>query len=178
MEEKKRSVSIQGVYYGLLTGVVLIVYSLLLFILNQHLNKTLGYVGYLFLIGGMVWGTLEYRKTYMNGFMSYGKAFTACFMIGLFAGILASLYMFVFAQFIHPGFVQELLDQTREQIVNRNANLTEEQIEQAVSTSAKFMSPPLMAIWGFIAYTLISAVISLILAIFLKKEDPSLKTSM
>ena len=159
--------------YGVIVGAVLILYSLLLFLLGMHTNKYLGYVGYVFLIAGMVWGTLEYRKKYLGGFMSYGKAFMSCFMTGLYAGLILGVYMYVFAQFIHPGFIQEMLDLSRQAMYESNANMTEEQVEQALEISAKFMSPVMMAVWAFVGYLFVSAIIGLIAAIFLKKEDKS-----
>jgi hypothetical protein len=177
MEEKPRSVASNGIYYGLITGTVMIVFSLIMFLLDLYLNKAVNWIGYIFLIAGMVYGTLEFRKKYSNGFLTYGKAFTSCFWIGLFAGIIASIYLFVFIQFIHPGFINEMLDQARESMVTSRPEMTEEQVEQALSMSAKFMTPVMMVIWGLVAYAAVSAVIGLILAIFLKKEDPSLNTS-
>jgi hypothetical protein len=178
MEEKPRSSTTHGLYYGLTTGAVLIVFSLLLFITNLYLNKWLSTVGYAILLGGMIWGTMEYRKKYLNGFMSYGQAFGLGFKIGLFAGILGAIYMFFFAQFINPGFTQELLDQTREQMMERSGDMSEEQMEQAIAISAKFMSPPMMAVWSLLYYIVFGAIASLITAIFLKKEDKSLNTSV
>lgn len=177
MEEKPRSVISNGIYYGLITGVVLIVFSLIMFLLDLYLNKTVNWIGYIFLIAGMIWGTIEFRKKYSNGFLSYGKAFGSCFWIGLFAGILASIYLFVFIQFIHPGFINELLDQMRANIVTTNPEMSVEDIEKAISISSKFMSPAMLVVWGLVMYAAMSAVIGLILAIFLKKEDPSLNAS-
>lgn len=178
MEEKPRSVLANGVYYGLITGAALIVFSLIMFLLDLYLNKAVNWIGYIFLIAGMVWGTLEYRKKYANGFLTYGKAFTSCFWIGVFAGILSSLYLYIFVQFIHPGFINELLDQTRASIMTASPDLSDEQIEQTVEMSAKFMTPVMMTIWGLVMYAIISAVAGLILAVFLKKEDPTLKNTM
>lgn len=178
MEEKPRSVLVNGVYYGLITGTALIVFSLIMFLLDLYLNRAVNWIGYIFLIAGMVWGTIEYRKKYSNGFLTYGKAFTSCFWIGVFAGILSSVYLFIFTQFIHPGFINELLDQTRAGIMTSSPDMSEEQIEQAVEMSAKFMTPVMMTIWGLVMYAIIAAVAGLILAVFLKKEDPTLKNTM
>lgn len=178
MEDKSRSSMVQGLYFGAITGAGLIVLSLILFLAGQHMNRMLSSISYVLLIAGMVYGTLDYRKNYMGGFMSYGKAFSVLFWIGLCAGIIASVYMFVFATLIHPGFVQELLEQSREQMLTQNPNLTDEQVEAGLAMAAKFTSPVMMMIFGFLIYTLISAIISLIAAIFLKKEDPSLNTTM
>jgi ABC-type antimicrobial peptide transport system permease subunit len=171
MEENKRSISANALIYGLITGGVMVIFGLLLFILNQHLNRTISYITYLFLIAGMAWGTLAYRKKQLNGFISYGKAFTSCFLIGLFAGILAAIYTFIFATLIHPGFTQELLDQSREQILERTPEISEEQLDVAMNYTEKFTSPVMLMVFGLIIYTIVSAIISLIIAIFIRKED-------
>lgn len=148
MEEKVRTTTTQGLYYGLITGAGLIILSLILFIAGLYMNKMVSSISYLVMIAGMVYGTLDFRKTYTNGF--------------------------IFAQFIHPGFVQEILDQSRENILKSNPEMPEEQMEMAMEWTATVM----MMVWGFIINTIISAVIGLLAALFLKKEDPSLKTAM
>lgn len=178
MEEKPRSVIGNGIYYGLITGAALIVFSLIMFLMDLYLNKAVSWISYVFLVAGMIWGTLDYRNKYSKGFLSYGKAFSSSFWIGLFAGILSSVYLFVFIRFIHPGFVNELLDQARVSIIASQPDMSEEQVEQALSISAKFMSPVMLVVWGLAAYAAMSAIIGLILAFFLKKEDPSLNTSV
>jgi hypothetical protein len=178
MEEKPRSVLSNGIFYGLITGAALIVFSLIMFLLDLYLNRAVSWIGYIFLVAGMIWGTLEFRKKEANGFLTYGRAFSSCFWIGLFAGIVASVYLFIFVQFIHPAFINELLDQMREKMLTSNPDMSEDQMEQAISMSSKFMSPVMMTVWGLAAYAAISAVIGLILAIFLKKDDPSLKSAV
>jgi ABC-type sugar transport system permease subunit len=96
----------------------------------------------------------------------------------LFAGILATIYFYLFVQFIHPAFVNELLDQMRANMLTSSPEMSEDQMEQAISMSSKFMSPVMMTIWGFVTYAAMAAILGLILAIFLKKEDPSLKTTI
>ncbi len=168
----------QGLYVGLTTGAILSVYSLILYLMNLHMKQGLSSAGYLVLIAGMVYGTLEYRKKFSNGFMTYGQAFSLIFKIGLFAGIVAALYTFVFAQFIYPGFVQEILEKSRVTMLEKNPNVTEEQIAMGLKYAAMFTSPVAMMIMGFLMNLLVSAIVGLIAAIFLKKEDPSLNTSM
>jgi hypothetical protein len=178
MEEKPRSASMHAVNFGLLTGGAMIVYSLILYIANLYMNRPLGYVSFLILVGGMVWGTLVFRKQSLNGFMSYGKAFSTCFMIAIFAAILSAVYTYIFATFLHPGFSQEILEKSREELMNSGRQMTDEQIEQALSWTEKFTTPVMLAIWGLISTAVISAIISLIAAIFLKKEDKSLNSVM
>jgi hypothetical protein len=178
MEEKPRTVLSNGLYYGLITGVAIIIYYLVMFLLDLYLKQAVSWIADIVLAGGMVWGTLEFRKKYSNGFLTYGKAFISCFWIGLFAGIIGSLYGFVFAHYIHPGFTQELLDQIRANMIEKKPDMPDDQLEQAMAMTSKFMTPVMMIIWSLVMYTVSSAVIALILAIFLKKEDKSLNATM
>ena len=67
--------------YGAILGGINVVYSLILWIMGQTTNKYLGYVGLIFVIGLMYYGTKEYRDKQLGGFMTYGKAFTSNFLI-------------------------------------------------------------------------------------------------
>ncbi len=173
--EKKQSVAVNALTYGLITGAVVIVYSLLMYIANLYMNKWVSSISYLFLLGGMVWGTLEYRKKAGNGFITYGQAFTSSFIIGMIAGVLVTIYSFIFIQYINPGMINEIIEQARVQMQDKN--LTEDQIEAALDMTRKFTTPGLMTVFGLGAYALVSAILGLIAAIFLKKPDPNAPTS-
>jgi hypothetical protein len=178
MEEKKQSAISNGLNFGLITGAVVIVFSLILFLLNQHMNRGLNWISYLFILGGMIYGTLEFRKKHSDGFLTYGQAFSSCFWIGLFAGLLTTVYSYVFITWIHPGFITEMMDLSRQQMLEARPDMPEDQVEQAMEISSKFMSPGALIIIGLITNIAMSAILGLLAAIFLKKEDPSLKASM
>lgn len=177
MEEKKQSSIANGFYFGMLSGGAMIILSLILFLLDQHMNRALNWTGYIVMIAGMVYGTLEYRKK-NNGFLSYGQAFGSCFWIGLFAGILATVYFIVFALFIHPAFMNEMMDVARQNMIEARPDMSEADMEKAMEISSSFMSLPVMTIMGLVSYAIGASIFGLILAIFLKKEDPSLNASM
>jgi ABC-type multidrug transport system fused ATPase/permease subunit len=178
MEEKPRSATMHAMYYGLITGAAMVIFSLILYIADLYMNSTIGYISFLILIGGMIWGTLDFRKLSPNGLLTYGKAFSTCFLIALFAAIISALYTFVFAEFINPNFSQEILDKAREGMMNSGQPMTDEQIDQAMTWTERFTTPVMITIWGFITTVAISAIISLVAAIFLKKEDKSLNATM
>jgi hypothetical protein len=173
MEEKAKSATPNALTYGLITGAVMIVYSLILYLLNLHLNKYLGYVSFLLLIAGMSYGTIQFRDKVMNGFISYGKAYSSGFMIALFAGILGAIYAFIFYKFIAPDVVREMLDMVRQKIMTRSPEMTDDQIEQAMNMTAKFMTPPLMSFFFLLYCVIIAAIAGLITSAFIKKEDTS-----
>ena len=69
MEEKTRSSTQNAMYYGLITGAALVVYSLILYITEQYMNRALGYISFVMLVGGMVWVHWNIEKrTQMDSF--------------------------------------------------------------------------------------------------------------
>lgn len=177
MEEKPKSIAMNGITYGIITGVIIILYSLILYLFNQNLNPALTWIGYLFLVGGMVWGTLDYRKKVSGGYMTYGKAFSASFMIVLFSAILTAVYTFLFFQVIAPDAVQDVIDMSRQQALERSPGMSDEELDRAMEMGSFFMTPIWMAVYSMIGQIIIGAIIALITSFFLRKEDKSMTSS-
>ncbi|MBN2275477.1 MAG: DUF4199 domain-containing protein [Bacteroidales bacterium] len=154
--------------WGAITGIVLIIYSLLLYLLNQTYNQALGFISYVFLIGGILIGSFAYRDKVLGGKISYGNAFVTGLLITVFAGILSSFFSFILVRFVDPGMVEQAIVKTEENLMNRG--LSEDQIEIAIERSRKFISSPMTVVWGIFIFTLIGSVISLITAAIVKKE--------
>ena len=171
MEPKQKSIGANALTYGAVTAAAMIVYSLILFILNLYMNKPLGYINYALLVGGMVWGTLQFRKSTENGLLPYGKAFTSTFLIGLFASIISIIYFLIYIKFINTGMINEMIEQARQEMVAKN--LTDDQIEKAMGYTTKFMQPAWMVVFGLLMYVIVSVILAAVVSIFLKKEDKS-----
>jgi len=174
MEEKPKSAASNALFYGSLTGVVAIIYSLLLYLFDQSFNNWLVNVAILIFIAGMILGTVQYRNKYLNGFMTYSQAFGSCFLIGLFAAIVGSIYSFIFFNFIDPGMIQQMNDIARERMLSQTPEMTEDQVDKAMSFTRMFTNSYAIPIMSLIVNTIISVVLGLIIAIFIKKEDKSL----
>ncbi|NQV01759.1 MAG: DUF4199 domain-containing protein, partial [Bacteroidia bacterium] len=168
MEEKQKSVTMNGITWGIVAGILMILYSLILYLMDENLNSSINWIGYLFLIGAMIWGTLEFRKNLPGGFMSYGKAFSASFMIVLFGAILGAIYTYLFFQVIAPEAVNDVIELGRQQSLERNPELTDEQLEQAMQMTSFIYTPFGMTIFGFIGNILVGTIVALITSIFLK----------
>jgi len=173
MEEKKTSMTMHALTYGIGTGFALIVYSLIMYVANLYMNQTLQYLAIILLAGGMLIGALQYRKVALNGFITYGKAFSVNFLIGLFATILSSIFFYFYIKYINTGLIDEALQQARIKMEAKAGSMSQEQMDQAMSMTQRFMTPVWMVIWGFLGNTFFSAVIALLLSIFVKKTDPN-----
>ena len=74
MEEKKSSFIQQTFTAGLLLGIILVVYSLLMYFLDMSTNKYVGWISYVIIAVGIYYLQLQHRNKDLNGFMSYGQA--------------------------------------------------------------------------------------------------------
>jgi hypothetical protein len=174
MEEKPKSVTMNGITWGIVAGVLMIVFTLVLYLFDQALNTSISWIGYLFLVGAMVWGTISYRKTLPGGLMTYGKAFSVSFMIILFAAILSGIFTYLLYALIAPDLLQEVIEMSRQQALEQSPEMSEEQLDQAMQMTSFMRSPVMMAVVGFIGQLIVGSIISLITSIFLKKEDNSM----
>ncbi len=170
MEENKSAFG-PSIMSGIYLGIALIVYSLVMFLIEIDRESPIMYVSYVILAIGLFWAIISFRDKHNGGFIDYKGAFSAGFFTGLFASILTGIFMFVYAQYIDPGLVDEILLNAEEQMLEQNPNMSDEQIDQALSITESMTSPVMMMVWGFVGNLIVSTILSLIIAIFAKREN-------
>ena len=158
-----------AINYGLILGGISVVYSILLWVLGQTTNKSLGYISLLFTIGVMFYGTKEYRDKHLGGFMTYGKAFSSNFLIGLYSTIIGTIFAFVLFKYLDPKLIETIKETAIETAMQKNPNVTQEQLEGSMSF---FMSPVFFTITALIGGAFFDAILALLVSIFHKKEQP------
>ncbi len=159
--------------YGLIAAVILIVLDLVFYVLDLPRESYIRFVAYLVFIGGIIWAAKSYRDIHSDGMISLGKSFSIGFMTGLFAAFFVALYTFIFLKYFDPSVITEAMEMAEDRMLD-NPSLSDEQIDQALAMTKRFMNPLMMALMGFIWNIVIVAVISLIASIFIKKEDAPL----
>jgi len=166
--ENKPNVWKNAMNGGIIVGVVLIIYSILMYFLDLSLEKWVSWVSYIFFIGGIVYTTIQYRDNVLGGSISYAQALGFGVLVMFFASILTAVYSFVFMTYIDPDFVGKIMEMTQQQMLDQG--LSEEQVEQAMEMQKGFMKPGIMALITVPTYAFIGFIFSLITSIFLKKE--------
>lgn len=159
--------------HGMITAALLILFSLLTYALDMMQNRALGFVTFILLVGGMYYGTKTYRDRYLNGFISYGKAFTSTFTIALIASVVLAVYIFLFYKFFDPDMVQVIREEAEQEMLRRDPEISDQELEMALSWTQRFTTPGWMAVFGFITNAVVSIILALIISVFLKKEDPA-----
>jgi len=168
--ENQNSVIKPSLTYGLYLGIALILFSLVMYLLDIDHDSKLMWVSYIIMAGGLFWAMISFRDKINGGFVTYGKAFGTGFWTGLFAAIIGTAFTYIYVTMIDPGMIEEILLKAEEQILDSSPNMSDEQLEQALSMTEKFTSPIMITIWGFVANVIFATILSLIIAIFVKRE--------
>ena len=169
MEEKKASMGIITLGYGALLGVALIIYSLLLYVLDLQENRALGFLSFVILLAGILLVQLNYRKKYMGGLLPYSKAFLVGLLSAIFASILVGIYTYIFFKYIDPNAMAEMAQRAEQELLKQGR--TDAEIDMTMSWMKKFQTAGWYTTWAVIANIFVGAILSLLTAIFVKKED-------
>lgn len=154
---------------GVFMGIALIVLSLILYLLGLNQESYAPYFSYAVMIGLTIVFVLQWRNKYNNGFISYSSAFGNGFLTILFGSILSAIYVYVFFAFIAPNELTLMLEKAEEGMYDKG--MSDQEVEMGMKYTKMMMTEWMMPIWVIVGSAFWGAVISAILAIFLKKED-------
>ena len=164
--EQKSTFWRSAMTYGLYLGIVVTLYSVILYVAGQNTNKSLGYVSFLLYTIGIVLSQINYRNRELNGAISYGQAVGFGVAVMLCVGIITSLYNIIIFK-IDPGLIEQIKAMTEEQYLK--SGMSEDQVEAAMAVASKMMTPGVLAISALISSLFGGTIISLITSIFVKK---------
>ena len=166
--ENKVSVWKANLNNGIILGLAGIVFTLVMWFLDQTLNKTLGYVWLLVLIVALYFMIKGYRDNSLKGFITYGQSLGAGVVITLYYAIISAVFGFILYKFIDPGLIDKMLAAAEETMVAKG--IPEAAMEQGLNFQKKLMTPGVMAISSIISTMVMGTLISLIISIFLRRE--------
>lgn len=166
--EQKASVWKANLTNGLILGLVGIVYSLIMYFLDLSLNKTQGYLFLVILIVALFLLVKTYRDNYMHGFITYGQAVGSGLVIFLYYSLITAIFTYLLFAVIDPGLVGKQLAMSEELMMKRA--MPQEAIDAGMNIQKKIMTPPFMAVISIFGNMITGLIMSLIIAIFVRKE--------
>lgn len=173
MEEttNKGSVWKTGLNYGLITGLVIIIYMLLTYLLEVDRKSYLNMLPYVFFIGGIIWGSKTHRDINNNGYSTYSQALGSGFIVALFASLLVGIFTWVLYK-ADPALVIDLIAEQEEELVKiyEEGEINMEQYEQSLEFFKYIFTPGIIALMSFVTNVLVNLLFSLIIALFIKRE--------
>jgi hypothetical protein len=166
--EENASVWKANLTNGLILGMIGIIYTLVLYYINQTFNKNLGYLFFVIQIVALFFLVKSYRDNYLHGFIDYGRAVGAGVVIFLYCSVLAAIFSFILYKFIDTGLIAKALAFSEEAMQKRG--MPQEAIDAGLRIQQKIMKPAIMSIISIFTGMLYGTVMSLIVAIFVRKE--------
>ncbi len=163
--------------FGLLFGLIMTVEFIAGYVLgfDPMTNKTAGYIMNIFnyVAFPIMFITLACKsyKQQHAGFISFGQCIKIGLVICVIAGLIVALFSVVF-NMIFPEYMQEILNKSREAMLTQNPEMTEDQVEMAMSMTEKFMQPWIMVPFTIVMFAFVGLIWSLIIGAFVKKDKP------
>lgn len=172
--EDKVSVSQVGLRYGIIIGLVFIVYGMILEFmgLDIEMQQYFGYVNYVFLVVGLVLAHKAFKEG-GDGFMTIGQGLGIGMLISLIGGVLSGLFSYIYIKFIDDSMLTKIKDLQIEKMEEQG--MDDAQIEQAMKIAGKFMSAEMIPVWAIVGMLFIGFILSLIVSLFTKKANPTLE---
>lgn len=172
MENQKNQTQQIILNYGLILGFLSIVISISNYAMGKHLEPHWSSNLISFLVSfGVIGYAIYLFKQANNGFLSIGQGLKVGVGIALISGIISVGYTIIFVTYIEPEFANQLLILQQEKILERYPDMSDEQLESALSMTKKFTSPGMMAAFGIAASLIFGLIISLIISLFMRKSQ-------
>ena len=167
--ENHKSVFKANLNSGLIMGLITIIYTLIIYVIDFMFNPYQGYVFYMVQAVVLFIFIKSYREKYKNGFITYGQAFASGVVISLFAAIIYAIFIYILYRFIDTDLVNKQLAFIEETLFK--AGIPQAIIDSGLKMQKKFLQPEIYAPTKFFSSFLSRTILSLLVAIFIKKEN-------
>lgn len=152
---------------GLIISMILIVIGLAIYFTGQVANKSLGYLQYLILFAGILWGCLNYAKQ-LDGNVSFGNVFAHGFKITAVVTVILVLYTVLALTVLFPEMKDKLIEQA--ELEMEKQSMSDSQRDQAVSMMKNYMMP--FAIAGILFFFMVIGLIASLIGAAAAKKKP------
>ncbi len=158
-----------GLRYGLLTGLVSVIFSFILLVTHTDQSPA-QWLGLLIFVGAMVLAHQAFRRE-NGGFMNYSQGLGIGTILGGISGILSTVFRYVYITFIDTEYLSRTMELARAKMEEKGG-LTDEQIDQFISSMQKFNSGIFMVISWIIVSILFGFLIALVVSAITKHSRP------
>lgn len=192
MEEQTNVPVFKGsLIYGVIVGAVSIIIALIFYFIGQSLETWAAIASMVIFFVLIIGSLMLFKREYGKGYATYGQLVLVSFIVGLVASILSSLFTFALYT-MDEGYLQDTkyaaIERIDKQMDKMSARYQErfsdeqyEAVEQRMKEQRKKSidkleerSPLRLAMSGLFGTVIISVIIGLLAAIFIRKNpDPT-----
>ena len=158
--------------YGFVLGLCLVAVASVMWVFGLENGLKIPFVlNNGLIITGIAYTIIHFRDAENNRFISYSESVKLGTSVAFFSSVILAFYTFIFISYIEPNILIEIRQQAEQAILEINYEKVEEdQILEAVN---KFLQLHWLLILGVLFATFIGFIYSLIISIFVKKDNPN-----
>ncbi len=169
MEKKQTHMKI-----GALTGLAIVIVSVILYVAGLGFNQWAQWVTYIPFIVGLIINAQAYAKA-NDHFVTYGNVWSSCFKASAIITLVVLAWSLI-SIFVFPDLQEKGMEMARERMASQQ-QLSDEQIDQAMEMTKKFFIPGMIGGVVF-GYMIAGAILSLIAAAIPKKKGDGAPPAM
>jgi hypothetical protein len=154
---------------GVVLSLILIVVNLIGGFAHLQFETWFKWIPTIVQVAVMIIFCIQFGKQQTDG-VTFGKVFGYGFKVALVVSILITIYSVISILFIFPEFVDQTLQQTRSTL-EAKGNLSEDQIDQGMAMTKKFMQPVPLAIFAFLGSLFVGTIAALLGGAFTRKSE-------
>ena len=154
---------------GLFMACIGMVYTFIVYSLNFMLNPVQPYIFYAIQAAVLFFMLRSFREKYRSGFVTYGQSFGAGMVIFVYFSIIMALFTFILYKFIDPTLIDQQLAHAEQLLVD--TGIPQSSIDMAVEMQTALLTPTFISLTSIFSTLLYGTVFSLIISIFIKKEQ-------
>ena len=124
------------------------------------------------IIAFLVYSIIQYRDNLNNGFISYSESLKLGTSIAFFSSVIMAVYTFIFINYLNPDMLVSILEQTEQAILQSNPEISDDELDLALSMTSKLTQPHWLMIMGVLSGTFLGFFFSAIISFFVKSTDP------
>ena len=157
--------------WAMITALITMISWFILYLTNLYMNQAVSWLLYVVYIIGMVMAMKEFRDKVNGGFMKYGTAFMIGFKVAAITGLASSILGYIMSKWVDPSMMDAIKQKATQDMIAKG--LSDAQIDQAMNMTSFFFKPEFILIGGLIGALIFGAILSLIVAAFMKRDDPN-----
>jgi hypothetical protein len=159
-----------GMRYGVILSAISIVLFLGMTFADIDMTEGIGRWASIPIYLVIIYLAQKYFMDNGDGFMSYGQGMGVTWWLGLISSVIYTIFFYIYIKFIDGSFIETIKQKQMDQMAERG--MSDEQIDQAMSFSAPFMSAEAMFFFGLIGGIIFILICGLIVTIFTQKKNP------
>ena len=171
MDKKKFAMN-----YGAVLGLCLVALAVIMWSIGIDDKQSLipGLLNNGLIIAFISYAIIQYRDINNNGLISYASSLKLGTTIAFFSSVIFSFYSVIYILYINTEVLNEVMKLTEQTMLEAQPEISDDDLDLALQMASKFMQPHWVMIMGMLSGTFMGFLYSLIISIFVKKEDPNL----